>query len=42
MALSTANHWLSTLEASGLIELLEPWFLEPNQVHREESQALPR
>jgi predicted AAA+ superfamily ATPase len=23
---STANHWLSTLEASGQIVLLEPWF----------------
>ena len=23
---STANHWLSTLEASGQVALLEPWF----------------
>jgi predicted AAA+ superfamily ATPase len=23
---STANHWLSTLEASGIVVLLEPWF----------------
>ena len=26
VAPSTANHWLSTLEASGQIVLLEPWF----------------
>jgi len=26
VAPSTANHWLSTLEASGQIALLEPWF----------------
>jgi len=26
IAHSTANHWLSTLEASGQIRLLEPWF----------------
>jgi predicted AAA+ superfamily ATPase len=26
IAPSTANHWLSTLEASGQIVLLEPWF----------------
>lgn len=26
IAPSTANHWLSTLEASGQIALLEPWF----------------
>jgi len=26
IAPSTANHWLSTLEASGQIMLLEPWF----------------
>jgi len=26
IAPSTANHWLSTLEASGQVALLEPWF----------------
>jgi len=26
VAPSTANHWLSTLEASGQVVLLEPWF----------------
>ena len=26
IAPSTANHWLSTLEASGQVTLLEPWF----------------
>ena len=26
IAPSTANHWLSTLEASGQVVLLEPWF----------------
>src|SRR5207302_10341700 len=26
IAPSTANHWLSTLEASGKVVLLEPWF----------------
>src|SRR5216683_1827922 len=27
IAPSTANHWLSTLEASGQVTLLEPWFV---------------
>jgi len=31
IAPSTANHWLSTLEASGQVVLLEPWFSNPTK-----------
>ena len=41
IAPSTANHWLSMLEASGQIVLLEPWFSNRTKVDRQEPQALP-
>jgi hypothetical protein len=40
VAPSTANQWLSMLEASGQVVLLEPWFSKPNQVHRQEAKTL--
>ena len=41
IAPSTANHWLSTLEASGQIVLLEPWFSNRTKSIVKSPETLP-
>src|SRR5437763_3733687 len=38
IAPSTANHWLSTLEASGQVVLLEPWFSNRDRSDRKSTR----